>query len=287
MMLAAGIIKLLEEMIQNSNSHAPATALYLNLTYLEDAKPIIGSSQVVPFLINCLQIDCELQIKLDALHALYNLATCPSNIPNLLESGMTSALQSLLAAHSDKKWSEKSIAVLKILASSRSGKDQMISSPGLISSLASVLDSDEPIQQEQVLSCLLLLCNDNEKCCQLLLQEGIIPALVSISVNGTSRGKEKSKRLLMMFRKQRQQDQQIQTPVGMHHRAVSVDVKPQSIAHVRAKTKCDFRVTTSDTSVIAMPTLKPKPLRKSISRKKMGKAFRFLWKRTSCSANQF
>ncbi|KAM1300589.1 hypothetical protein ACFX2H_011740 [Malus domestica] len=54
-MLASGVISLLEEMISNPSSHGPATALYLNLSCLEEAKPIIGTSPDVPFLTQLLQ----------------------------------------------------------------------------------------------------------------------------------------------------------------------------------------------------------------------------------------
>ncbi|GAB2213141.1 hypothetical protein Droror1_Dr00021161 [Drosera rotundifolia] len=41
---------LLEEMILDPDSHGLAAALYLNLSCLEEAKPILGSSETVPFL---------------------------------------------------------------------------------------------------------------------------------------------------------------------------------------------------------------------------------------------
>ncbi|KAF2292873.1 hypothetical protein GH714_029534 [Hevea brasiliensis] len=98
MMLAAGVIPLLEMMISNSDSHGSATALYLNLSCHEDAKSIIGSSQAVPFLVQILQGEAEPQCKMDALHALYNISSQASNILNLLSAGIISGLQSLLAA---------------------------------------------------------------------------------------------------------------------------------------------------------------------------------------------
>ncbi|KAM0984359.1 hypothetical protein ACFX14_011921 [Malus domestica] len=58
-MLASGVISLLEEMISNPSSHGPATALYLNLSCLEEAKPIIGTSPDVPFLTQLLQANVE------------------------------------------------------------------------------------------------------------------------------------------------------------------------------------------------------------------------------------
>ncbi|XP_010248944.1 PREDICTED: U-box domain-containing protein 6 isoform X1 [Nelumbo nucifera] len=206
LMLSAGLIPLLEEMIPMPNSCGPATALYLNISCLDQAKPIIGSSQAVPFLIRLLQEDTEPQCKLDAIHTLYNLSSHPPNIPVLLSAGVLQGLQSTLTDTADRTWIEKSIAVLANLASSKSGKREIILTTGLISGLASILDSGEPIVQEQAVACLLILCNGSDKCTELVLREGVIPALVSLSVNGTARGKDKAQKLLMLFREQRQRD---------------------------------------------------------------------------------
>ncbi|CDY15729.1 BnaA07g09000D [Brassica napus] len=86
LMLTSGVIPLLERMITCSHSQGPATALYLNLSCLEKAKPVIGSSQAVPFFVKLLVPGehTETQCKLDALHALYNLSTHSPNIPTLL-----------------------------------------------------------------------------------------------------------------------------------------------------------------------------------------------------------
>lgn len=255
MMLAAGILALLGKMMPNPNSHGPATALYLNISCLEKAKPIIASSQAVPFLIRLLQPETDPQCKLDALHALYNLSTLTSKIPFLLSSGIINGLVSLLSVPYERTWTEKSVAVLINIAANRSGKDAIISGHGLISGLAAILDSGEPIEQEQAVSCLLVLCNGDDKCSRMVLQEGVIPALVSISVNGTVRGREKAQKLLMLFREQRQRD------------------PPQPSEE-------------PGSSVVALPVTEPNTLSKSMSRRKMGKAWSFIWKNKTYSDNQ-
>lgn len=209
MILSAGIIPLLEKMIAESNAYESATALYLNLTCLDEAKPIIGSSQAVPFLVRLLQADCGAQCKLDALHALYNLSTHSPNIPRLLKTGIVDGLQALLMANggpANHTWAEKSIAVLINLTSSQDGKKEITSTPGLVVELAAILNMGEPIEQDQAVSCLIILCSNDDKCSQTVLQEGVIPSLVSLSVTGTTRGKEKAQKLLTLFREQRQRE---------------------------------------------------------------------------------
>ncbi|TKY47753.1 U-box domain-containing protein 6 [Spatholobus suberectus] len=257
-MISAGILLLLEEMTSKTSSYGCAAALYLNFSCLEEAKHVIGTGQAVQFLIQLLHAMTEVQCKLDSLHALYNLSTVPSNIPNLLSSGIINGLQSLLVGQGDCMWTEKCIAVLINLAVSQAGREEIMLAPGLISTLASTLDTGELIEQEQAASCLLILCNRSETCCEMVLQEGVIPALVSISVNGTSRGREKAQKLLMLFRQQRQRD----------------------LSPIKTD-QCE-----SDSSDLSMPPPETKPLCKSISRRKVGKAFSFLWKSKSYSVYQ-
>ncbi|CAN8243788.1 unnamed protein product, partial [Cochlearia groenlandica] len=201
-------IAVVEKMIASSESQGSATALYLNLSILEEGKSVIGSSQAVPFLVNLLQEQTETECKLDALHALYNLSTHSPNISALLSSNIIKSLQELLASTGEHILIEKSLAVLLNLASSQQGKDEAVSSQGMISSLATILDMGDLTEQEQAVTCLLMLCNGSESCIQMVLQEGVIPSLVSISVNGTPRGRDKSQKLLMLFREQRQQRDQ-------------------------------------------------------------------------------
>ncbi|KAJ4866792.1 U-box domain-containing protein 45 [Raphanus sativus] len=265
LMLVSGIIPLLEEMLCNPHSHGSVTALYLNLSCLEDAKPIIGSSLAVPFMVNLLWTETETQCKVDALHALYHLSTYPPNIPCLLSADIVNALQSLTVSD-DQRWTEKSLAVLLNLVSNEAGKDEMVSVPGLVSNLATILDTGEANEQEQAVSLLLVLCKHSEICSQMVLQEGVIPSLVSISVNGTQRGRERAQKLLTLFRELRQRDQTHLTTTEQHVEVTS----PQE----------------GGFSVAAAAVTESKPQCKSASRKRMGRAFSFLWKSKSFSVYQ-
>lgn len=264
-MLSAGVLSLLEEMISNPSSYGYATALYLNISCLEEAKTMIGMSQAVQFLIHRLQPDTDVQCKQDSLHALYNLSTVPSNIPNLLSSGIISSFLSLLAGKGNSMWAEKCIAVLTNLAASHLGKQEIISTPGLISALTTRLDSDELLEQEQAAACLVILCNGNEKCSYMVLREGVIPVLVSMSVNGTPRGKEKAQKLLILFREQRQRDP-----------------SPAKTRLAPPETKSNNNIT-NDHLALANPPPQTKPLCKSLSRRIIEKPFKFFWKSKSYS----
>ncbi|KAH0916001.1 hypothetical protein HID58_030447 [Brassica napus] len=262
---ALRIIPLLEEMLCNPHSHGSVTALYLNLSCLEDAKPVIGSSLAVPFMVNLLWTETETQCKVDALHALFHLSTYPPNIPCLLSADIVNALQSLTVSD-DQRWTEKSLAVLLNLVLNEAGKEEMVSVPGLVSNLATILDTGEANEQEQAVSLLLILCKYSEMCSQMVLQEGVIPSLVSISVNGTQRGRERAQKLLTLFRELRQRDQ-------THH------ITTEQHVEVVCPEEGGF-------SVAAAAVTESKPQCKSASRKKMGRAFSFLWKSKSFSVYQ-
>ncbi|CAL9239761.1 unnamed protein product [Arabidopsis halleri] len=271
LMLTSGVIPLLEKMISSSESQGSATALYLNLSCLDEAKSVIGSSQAVPFLVQLLQREIETQCKLDALHALYNLSTYSPNIPALLSSNIIKSLQGLLTSTGENLWTEKSLAVLLNLASSQEGKDEAVSSQGMISSLATVLDMGDTTEQEQAVSCLLILCNGRESCIQMVLQEGVIPSLVSISVNGTPRGREKSQKLLMLFREQRQQRDQP---------SPNRDDPPQK-EPPRKSLSAPMSVHGSNPASAPVPDYEPRFLSKSMSRRKsLARPFSFFWKKS-------
>ncbi|KAL8111646.1 U-box domain-containing protein 6-like isoform X2 [Apium graveolens] len=249
LMLEAGVLPLLGKMMTSSSSLSSATAVYLNLSCHEEAKSIIGSSEAVKFLLEVLSGESDPQCKIDALHALYSLSSLPSNVPHLLSAGIINALQALIKEDSDRALVENSAAVLINIASSKTAKDDIILAPDLISGLSAILDIGEPIEQEQATACLLSLCSGNDKCCQMVLQEGVIPSLVSISVNGTMRGRRKSQKLLMLFREQRQREQP----------PVQVDNMPGS-------------------SGMVLHPQESKPAYKSNSRKKLSKNWSF-WRK--------
>ncbi|WOL03650.1 hypothetical protein Cni_G12370 [Canna indica] len=213
MLISAGVIPLLDQIISNSSNYELTLALYLNLSCLDEAKQIIGSSEVVPLLIQLLHAENSgnsRSSKHDAFHILHNLSMHPPNIPVLLSSGILDSLRShfIHASRSeDTNWTEQVLEVLINLASSQSGSKEIVSTPGLLSGLAEVLDTGDPQEQEKAVSCLLLLCYCDEEYSQMVLQEGVVPSLVSVSLNGTSRGQEQAKKLLKLFREQRQQEQ--------------------------------------------------------------------------------
>ncbi|GKB76009.1 U-box domain-containing protein 45-like protein [Tanacetum coccineum] len=163
-LLAAEGIPLLEEVIRSFGSPGALAALYLNISSLEQAKPNIGSSDVVPFLMSALEDGVDPECKSDALHALYHLSTYHSNIYQLMTLSILNALQPLI---DDNTCTEIVIAIFTNMVNL--AKDDIISTPGLVSALSSVLDNVEPMVQEQAVAFLLILSTKNDKCIQMVL----------------------------------------------------------------------------------------------------------------------
>lgn len=211
MILSSGVIPLLEKMILNPMTCEPAAALCLNLSCLERAKPAIGSTRAVPILVHLLspEFPSSISCKQDALFCIFNLSSNAHAVNHLINAGIIGILHSLLsnpATPGGCTWPEKALAVLTNIASYQPALNEMASTPGLVVSIAAVLITGHPSVQEQAVSCLLVLCTGDEKCCHTVLQEGVIPALVSVSANGTQRGKEKAQKLLKLFRERRHRE---------------------------------------------------------------------------------
>ncbi|KAL9998177.1 putative U box domain, armadillo-like helical, Zinc finger, RING/FYVE/PHD-type [Helianthus debilis subsp. tardiflorus] len=252
-MLAAGVLPLLENMIGNSGSPGAVAALCLNLSSLEQAKPVIGLSEAVPFLIRVLNNTVDPTCKSDALIALYHLSSLHSNIPRLVSLNILDALQPLI---DDDTWTEKVLAILTNMVNL--ARDEIVSTHGLVSGLSSALDMNEPNVQEQAAACLLTMCTGNETCIQMVLQEGVIPSLVSVSANGSARGKQKAQKLLLLFREQRHQD----PPVVQ-------DSSPQ---------QCEIGVGPVNEEV--------RSLTKQVSKRKLGRGWSSLWRNKSFLVHQ-
>lgn len=101
-LLSAGVIPLMEQMIQKPETCEAAVAMYLNLSCLEEAQAIIGSSEVIHVLIRCVQEEGYRSgtCRLDALLTLYNLSLHAPNIPPLLSSGIVQSIHAVLAPSS-------------------------------------------------------------------------------------------------------------------------------------------------------------------------------------------
>ncbi|CAN6239933.1 unnamed protein product [Urochloa humidicola] len=222
-LLLAGVIPLIEQMIQRPETCEAAIAMYLNLSCISEAQAIIGSSDAIPFLVEALREgDCSRSdtCRLDALLTLYNLSLHAPNIPLLMASGIIEALRAVLAPSSS--WTDKALAVLLNLALTRAGKAEIAADAAVVGAIVLILDNGEPGEKEKAVSCLHVICSGGDEGgggggSQAVLQEGVIPALVSVTANGTARARDKAQRLLRLFREQRQRELEMEEEMQPGH----------------------------------------------------------------------
>lgn len=103
---------------------------------------------------------------------------------------------------SDKALARDSLAIFKNLSSNREARSAIVSTTGSIASIAEILETGSPKDQENAVSVLLSLCSESVQYCQVLMAEGdtVIPDLVSLSTNGTRKGKAGAMELLRLLR---------------------------------------------------------------------------------------
>ncbi|XP_019182567.1 PREDICTED: U-box domain-containing protein 5 [Ipomoea nil] len=93
-----------------------------------------------------------------------------------------------------------SLAILKNLCNNQDARISVAETDGCIASVAKLLDSENLENQEHAVAVLLSLCSQRSQYCDLVMAEGVIPDLVSISLNGNSKGKAMASEMLRILR---------------------------------------------------------------------------------------
>jgi hypothetical protein len=273
-------------MIQKPETCEAAVAMYLNLSCLEEAQSIIGSSEAIHFLISSLREEGSRSntCRLDALLTLYNLSLHAPNIPPLLSAGVVHSIHSVLTPSSS--WTDKALTVLINLAMTWAGKKEIAANQAIVGDIVLILDNGEPVEQERAVSCLWIICNGDEGCSQTVLQEGVIPALVSLTANGTGRAKDKAQKLLRLFREQRQRELEQQQPRVLLHEVASQAVAQQEQEQQQLQEEEDEAAAAAEVAAAAATTAPEqssetrRPPRLSRSRsKRFARAFTCLLKK--------
>ncbi|KAJ4849613.1 hypothetical protein Tsubulata_048289 [Turnera subulata] len=92
------------------------------------------------------------------------------------------------------------IALLKNLCDTEEARVSVAETKGCIASIVELLESGSLEDQEHAVAVLLSLCSQNIHYCQLVMDEGVIPSLVDISINGNDKGKATALELLRQLK---------------------------------------------------------------------------------------
>lgn len=90
--------------------------------------------------------------------------------------------------------------ILKNVCENEDARLCIAESNGCIALITKVLDQDDREEQEGAVSVLLSLCLRRIEYCQLVMDEGVIPGLVSVSINGNKKAKAMAMELLRILK---------------------------------------------------------------------------------------
>lgn len=109
-------------------------------------------------------------------------------------------IQKLVPYINDSNLARYCIVLLKNLCDTEEGRVSVAETNGCIASIAELLESGSREDQEHAVAILLFLCSQRVQYCQLVMDEGVIPSLVDISINGNDKGRVGALELLRQLK---------------------------------------------------------------------------------------
>ncbi|VVA96323.1 unnamed protein product [Arabis nemorensis] len=197
----------LDPIINFLQCHSPtlqeyASASLLTLSASANNKPIIGANGVIPLLVKIVTHGSP-QAKADAVMALSNLSTHPTNLSMILATKPLSPILKLLKlCKKSSKTSEKCCSLIEsLMVSGEEARTGLVSEEGGVFAVVEVLENGSLQAREHAVGVLLTLCqSDRSKYREPILREGVIPGLLELTVQGTSKSRTKAQRLLCLLR---------------------------------------------------------------------------------------
>jgi hypothetical protein len=125
--------------------------------------------------------------------------------PYLVSAGVISKLSPLLV---EGRFTESCLHILRNLSEVKEALELIVRTDQCLGSISDHLDTGSSNERENAAAILLAVCSCSVEYCSLVMKEGIIPALVDLSVIGTRNAKDCSSNLLRLLRDLRRRDQQ-------------------------------------------------------------------------------
>ncbi|KAH7307619.1 hypothetical protein KP509_22G068900 [Ceratopteris richardii] len=144
----------------------------------------------------------SIQGRVDAVMTLYNLSTYPDNLTPILNAGAISPLILLLKdCKKASKVAERTMALLQSLMVFEEGRSAVANEERGVLTLVEVLEEGSLQSREHAVTALLTMCQSSRcKYRQAILQEGVIPGLLELTVQGTASARQKAHSLLHLLR---------------------------------------------------------------------------------------
>lgn len=201
--MGAGALEPIISFLQSSSVKLQecSTAALLTLSASTVNKAIIGCSGAIPLLVAMLEQGSQ-QVRTDALMGLYNLSTHQDNVTIILEADPVPSLLNILkTSKKSSKTVKKCSALIESLVSYEEGRTALTSEEGGFSAIVDVLENGSLQSREYAVGTLLTMCqSDRSKYRVPILEEGVIPGLLELTVQGTPKSQAKARMLLWLLR---------------------------------------------------------------------------------------
>ena len=201
--VTSGAVPPLVELLkfQNGRLRELAIAAILSLSAAAPNKLTIAASGAAPLLVQILSSG-SVQGKVDAVTALHYLSSCTEAPAPVIDARAGFPLIKLLKdCKKYSKFAEKATALLEILSKSEEGQTAISNSDGGILTLVVTIEDGSLVSTEHAVGALLSFCQSSRnKYRELILNEGAIPGLLRLTVDGTPEAQERARMLLDLLR---------------------------------------------------------------------------------------
>ncbi|GMI86402.1 hypothetical protein like AT4G36550 [Hibiscus trionum] len=168
-------------------------------------KPKIAASGSLISILNILDSKIT-EFQERAIKILHNLSSSHDICSNLAS---LECIPKFVPFLEDATLARHCIVVLRNLCNNQAVRLSITETPGCITSIAMLIETDSHEDQEHALAILLALCSQRVEYCQLVMDEcDIFPALFDVSVNGSDKGKATAMELLRLLRDTNRDDEE-------------------------------------------------------------------------------
>ncbi|KAK4840478.1 hypothetical protein QYF36_009784 [Acer negundo] len=141
-------------------------------------------------------------------HAIIVLLHLSSNNEIYSHIVPSECIQKLVPFLKDATLGGHCLIILKNMCINVEARASVAETSGCLPSIAELLEIGSREDQEHAVAILLYLCSQRVQYCQVVMNEGVIPALVNISINGNDTGKVTALELLRLLRDVEYDDEQ-------------------------------------------------------------------------------
>ncbi|XBI20936.1 hypothetical protein VPH35_062129 [Triticum aestivum] len=184
-----GAINLLVGLLHSPDAKIQENAVtsLLNLSISDNNKIATVNANVVDPLIHVLETGNP-EAKENSAATLFSLCILEENKGHIVQADAVKQLVKLMDPAAGMV--DKAVAVLANLATIAEGRTAIGQARG-IPALVDVVELGSARGKENAVAALLQLCKNSNRSCSIVLQEGVLPPLVTLSRSGTPRAREK------------------------------------------------------------------------------------------------